>query len=116
MTRTGWRYDAGRGLRVGGAGKVRTLTLVAIGAVVLVLFAPLLLSYLYQPSSPTGVGGTDSDTPFARSIRFVGVQPDLSDDILDAEGRKVGALFAYGGGHSSSLWDMHMLRRDFLVE
>ena len=116
MMRTGWRWDDGRGLRIAEPGKVRVGALVAIGAVALVLFAPLLLSYLYRPPSRTGVGGADSDTPFARSIRLVGVQPDLSDDVLDAEGRKVDTLFAYGGGHSSSLWDKHMLRRDFLLE
>ena len=115
MRATWWRQGDRRGWRVGGPGKVRVVTLVAIGVVALVFFAPLLLSYLSGPGAGGGVGA-GSNTPFARSIRFVGVQPDLSDDILDAEGRKVGTLFADGGNHGSSMWDQNSLRRHFLFE
>ncbi|MHC4716828.1 MAG: hypothetical protein ACYS5V_07660, partial [Planctomycetota bacterium] len=97
------------------SGKVRVRVLIAIAAGIGLLCAPLLISYLWRSTGPGG-SSADSDTPFARGIRFVGVQPDLSDDILDAEGRKVGELFAYGENYSDGVWGGQKLRRDFIFE
>ncbi len=102
-----------RGAAPAQAGKIRIALLVVIVAAALLLAAPLLL--LMRRSRPTGPAVAESDTPFAKGIRLVGVRPDMSDDILDAEGKKIDELFAYSR-HLGSTWSANQLRRDFLFE
>jgi len=52
----------------------------------------------------------DTDTPLARSIRLVGVQPDGSDDLLDADGKKIGEMFAFLGRSGRSFRDDRVVR------
>lgn len=50
----------------------------------------------------------------ALDIRLVGVRPDCSDDLLDAQGRQIGEQF-YDGDRDAP-WGSNRLRRDFILE
>ncbi len=74
----------------------RTLVYVALAAVLLVALG-LWIRHVGRGSSVGGYGGAigpDSDTAVARGIRLMGVQPAGADDLLDANGRKIGEVFS----------------------
>lgn len=81
-----------------------------MAAVVLAVSAAATVCFLspgtaQEPASrPEAAGGLD--------IRLVGVQPDGSDDIVDAQGKKVGEMFSLAGMR----WNKDTMCRAFIFE
>ena len=95
----------------------RKLTYLAMFAMVLAALG--LWFRHFRRSSSGGYGefvGPDSDTPEARAIRLVGIQPYGSDDLLDANGRKIGEMFSVGTGYDGSFRPAQTMRRCFVLE
>ncbi|MGB2821092.1 MAG: hypothetical protein WBF17_08930, partial [Phycisphaerae bacterium] len=79
----------------------------------------LWIRHLRGPSPSSRYGGfmgPDSDSEVAKGIRLLGVQPAGSDDLLDANGRKIGEMFALIDNHDSGMHGGRYIRRCFVLE
>jgi len=96
----------------------RRIVYVALAGVLLAALG-LWIRPLRKGSSARRYGGAigpDSETAVARGIRLLGIQPAGSDDLLDANGRKIGEMFALLGDGYRGTRSHRNLHRCFVLE
>jgi hypothetical protein len=88
------------------SGRVR-LELIAVSFVAALIGIACLISLSFEEEK-YHTSGSDLD------IRLIGVRPDASDDLYDAEGNKMGTRPF--DGVKTAPWGSNMLRRDFIFD
>jgi len=85
-----------------------------LGLIVVGILGLIVVFYwtgLADRASGLGTGGVSVEGD-SLDIRLIGVRPDCGDDILDADGRKIGETMGYAWQGAN--WDSTQMRRDLL--